>query len=116
MFGAHLPYISNRATWLEAVELRDDETDDLIDLSGVDEITIEVMETGYYDRPVLSAKLSTGNVVILGTGVFQFRFEVEEVGVLCHDSYDVGMTVLEDGDTVQVLLGTVPILHGVVRA
>lgn len=116
MFGAHLPYISNRATWLEPIQVIDDEDGTLIDLSGADEITVEVCRTGYSGSPVLSASLSAGTVVILDTGVFQFRFEASQVGILTNDAYDVGITYEEDGDTVQLLLGTVPILHGIVRA
>lgn len=116
MFHGSLDPVSNRATWSESFELIDSETGDPISLSAVDEITLEVrdMET---QSAVLTATMTGGDIVVVGAatdGTFQVRFEASQMRALCAKTHEVGVTIEQDDDTVQLVIGTLPVLDGIV--
>lgn len=104
---------SNRATWSESYELTDDEDGDEIDLSAVDEITLEVRDPDT-KCAVLTGTKTGGDIVIVSTGVFQWRFEASAMRALCAKTYEVGCVIEQDDDEVQILIGTLPVLDGIV--
>lgn len=114
MYIATLPPVSNRATWIEAVELTDQETGDLIDLTDCS-IEVQVRTQDDSQTTVLSASTDDGDVTIVDTGVFQFEFSATEMAALAPDSYDIGAIITRDGETAQIVIGTIPVLEGVVR-
>lgn len=114
-YGALTP-ASNRATWSESYELTDSETGDGVDLTSVTEIVVEIVDpdTG---ASALSATKTGGGVVVVGSatdGVFQWRFESTSMRALEAKQYEVGCTISQDGDDVQLIIGTLSILDGVV--
>jgi hypothetical protein len=124
-----LTEVSNRATWSDCVEVRDQETGDLIDLSGVQEIVVQVVSTiynsyyrydyaqgigGYVGAPMLIASLSGGQVQIIQTGVFQFTFTRSQMNTLIAGDYNVGITLVKDDETDELFIGQVPVRDGVV--
>lgn len=114
MYTGNLGPVSNAATWSESVELTDDEDGDEIDLSAVDEITIEVREQGC-TTATLSGTLTGGEITRPGggtDGVFQWEFTADAMGALDPKTYDVVVRIEEDDQTVQLLIGTVPVLQG----
>lgn len=116
MFHGSLDPVSNRATWSENFQLLDSETGDPISLSAVDEITLEVrnVETQY---AVLTATKTGGDIIVVGAatdGTFQWRFEASQMRALDARTYEVGCTIEQDDDTVQLLIGYVPVLDGIV--
>lgn len=199
MFIGLLPAVSNRATWSENCEIIDNDTGELLELTGLDEVTVEVRDPDTRSV-VLSASLTDGDVVLIadtsavvtitiaspgvvswpdhgleandavvfsttgalptgitagtfyyvietgltddtfrfsatlggsavatsgsqsGThtaearyeGVFQWRFEASEMRNLDAQTYEVGVTLEQDDDTVQLIIGTVPVIDGVV--
>lgn len=116
MLTGNLSPVSNRATWSESVQLTDASTGESIDLTAVDEITIEVRRQDC-GTAELSATKSGGGVVIIGAatdGTFQWRFEVGSMRDLEASTYDVGLTIEQDDDTVQLLIGSVQVLDGIV--
>jgi hypothetical protein len=112
MYVGSLPPISNRASWLFSSEVVDDETGELIDLSGLT-ITLEVREQAC-GRTVLSATTGNGKVTTPSMGLFSASFTRDEMAALCAQTYDVGATISDDTDTAQFIIGTVPVLDGVV--
>jgi hypothetical protein len=113
MFIGPLNPTSNKATWSVLYQLVDAETDEAIDLSGADEITVQVRDQRSCS-PVLSGSLSGGQVSLVDTGTFQWVFSASQMSALCANTYDVGCTIEQDGQTVQILIGTLPVLNGVV--
>lgn len=118
MLTALLPAVSNKATWREDVEIRD-EDDNLVNLvTDVDEITLSLrdIETGetVITKTVSGGGISTGGS--LGTGVFQFLIPASEMANLLPKTYELGVLVEFDdaatGDTEQLILGRVPVLKG----
>jgi len=114
MYVGALDPVSNRATWIALYELRDDDTDELIDLSSVDEITIQVSDNRKSMQ--LSATLSGGSVEIVDTGVFKWTFTASQMSTLsAARTYEVGCVLEGEGEKLQLIIGTLPVLDGVVR-
>lgn len=114
MFTGALNPASNKATWSVLYQFVDSETDEAIDLSNADEITVQVRDQKSCS-PVLSGSLSGGQVALVETGVFQWTFSASQMNALCAKTYDVGCTIEQDGQTVQILIGTLPVLDGIIR-
>lgn len=112
------PPISNLATWREVVELTDEETGDLIDLEvDVEEITITVaIRDQRSDSDEIEGTLTGGEIEVLGPGVFEFVFSAGQMSNINPKTYEFGCLVkftdAAGGDTVQVILGTIPVIRG----
>lgn len=113
MFSGNLPPASNKATWAVNYELTDEDTGELLDLSGVDQITIEVRDPESR-ATVLSGSLTGGEVSVPDTGVFRWEFTAAQMRTLCSKTYEVGCTLTENDETIQLIIGRVPVLDGVV--
>jgi hypothetical protein len=75
-------------------------------------ITFEVRDGS--NCTVLSATTSNGKISIVDTGVFEVDFTRAEMQQLSAGTYDVGCVVTINGKTSQFLVGTLPVLDGVV--
>lgn len=114
MLTGALNPVSNKATWTVIYELVDSDTDEAIDLSEVDEITIQVRDPRSRS-PLLSGSLTGGQVSRVDTGVFSWTFSASQMSALCANTYDVGCIIEQNGETVQILIGTLPVIDGIVR-
>lgn len=113
MYGGNLPAASTRSDWIECVKLVDDETDDAIDLTGVDEITIELRNPD--DGCVaLSGTKTGGQISLVEDGVFQWSFAGSQMSGLTPKTYQVGITIEQGGVTVQLFAGNLPVIDGIV--
>lgn len=112
MYIGALPPVSNRASWKLLQEVVDDDTSELVSLSGLT-ITVEVIDP-LDCTTVLSATTANGKVTIVDTGTFQAAFTRDEMATLCARTYQVGVTLADSDDTVQIIIGTLPVLNGVV--
>jgi hypothetical protein len=110
MYVGSLRAVSNRATYREQFQVNDADTDALIDLAGAS-IAFEVLErdTGCLK---LCAAIGSG-ISVLSTGVFEVTFTATQMQGLCSGDYDVRCRVTgADGDTDQLIIGTLPVLDG----
>ena len=105
--------VSNKADWIEAYGLDDSETGDPIDISDADEITVSIRNTAN-QHVELTATLSGGTIEHIETGVFQWTFPLAQMRTLCAKNYDVGLTILKDDETIQLFIGTLSVMDGVV--
>jgi len=113
MMTGTLSPVSNRATWLESMELVDVDNGEPVDLSGLTEITIVVRDPRT-DAPQLTLTLTNGDVMILDTGVFGWRADAGNMTTLVEGMYEVGCTVTDGVDTAQLVIGYLPVLDGIV--
>ncbi len=111
MYIGALPPVSNREDLEIDCEITDDETGDLIDLTGA-VIVFEVRD--HRCSTVLSATTTNGKITIPDTGTFIVAFAESEMNELPNDTYEWGCTLLINGGTRQLGIGTVPVLDGVV--
>lgn len=114
MLTGTLAPASNKATWIESYGLVDDDTDDPIDISDATEIEIQVCDpkTGCTK---LTGTLTGGEIVHVETGVFQWTFSSTLMKTLCTGTYDVGCIITKDAEDVQLLIGQLPVLDGIIR-
>ncbi|WJR67229.1 hypothetical protein QTA58_00195 [Neorhizobium sp. CSC1952] len=113
MYQANLSPISNRADWSQPFEIVDDNTGEAItDFTGVS-VLVEVREQGCYS-PRLSASIENGKITDLGNGVLEWTFLRTEMTGLCAGTYEIGVTIERDDYTTQYLIGTLPVLDGIV--
>lgn len=124
MYDGSLSTLSNRQSWNDSVEVRDNDTNQLIDISTATEIAVQVapQQNGgdggygsvYRTSPLLTASLSNGKVQHIQTGIFSFEFTKSEMRGVPGGIYNVEITIEKDGETESLILGTVPIREGVV--
>lgn len=114
MYEAQLPAVSNRADWIESIELINDDTNEVItDLTGVTVVVAIRSRDPFY--VYMSGTSDDGHVTFLLGGVIQWRFTADEMRTLAPLTYDIGITVAKNGITEQELIGSLPVLDGVVR-
>jgi hypothetical protein len=115
MYDAQLKPVSNRADWIETIELIDDDTGQVItDLTGVT-VKLEIRRlTDCWSALVGSS--DDGHVTFPGNGVIQWHFTKLEMSNLSLGTYEIGVTVTLDDFTEQELIGSLPIVEGVVRS
>lgn len=113
MYTGTLDPVSNRAGWTFLRELVDDDTGEPIDLSACS-IVLEVRDRENC-RVVVSATTDNGKISIVGLGAFQASFTAQEMRSVCAETYNVGCTIKNgDAEPVQFIIGTLPVLDGVV--
>jgi hypothetical protein len=103
---------SNRATFQREFQIVDDDTGDLLDLT--DKAIIFEVKHPTECRALLSATIDNGKVVVVDLGTFIVTFARSEMTGLCPGTYDLGITIGDDDETGQALIGTLPIAGGVV--
>lgn len=114
MYVGTLPAVSNRADWIDCVELRDTEEaspDDLIDLTGCT-IILALLDEDMVQRG--TASTDDGNVNIVDTGVFEFTFPRSTMTTLVAGIHQLGCTIERDDETVQILIGSYNVVNGLV--
>lgn len=121
-FIARLDPVPVNGDWIETFEIADDETGDLIDLTGcVITLSLRRDRPGglpndwYNSRTDLTASTDTGEVTILGTGYFAvtyMRSLTTAFSSLACGIYLVALTIARDGFTNELIVGTLPITDG----
>lgn len=113
MFTGTLDPVSNKATWVCLYELVDADTDEAIDLSDVDEITIQIRERGATSHELEVTKTG-GDITITDTGVFRWVFSADDMGSLDAGTYEIGCTLEQDDEVIQLIIGYLPVMDGIV--
>ena len=128
-YGGSLSEASNRASYIECIEILDQETGEPIDLSDVQEIVFQAISDiyqnyvqfgyglgfgGYIGAQMITATLSGGKIAIIQPGVFQVSFTRGDMNTLPGGDYNVGVTIVKDDITTEIIIGTLPVREGVV--
>lgn len=61
---------------------------------------------------VLSASTADGTVTVNNDDALQWTFTASQMASLCSGAYAVGCLATKDGQTVQLFLGTLPVIQG----
>ena len=96
---------------MQDFELEDSDTGSPIDLAG-SSIVVEARDE--YRCVVLSATTGNGKITIIDTGVFRINVPPAETQALRSGSYEVGATITINGESRQLIIGTIPVMDGVV--
>ena len=113
MYHVQFPPQSNRASWL-FVGLITDLDDNPIDISAC---KLEFQIKGCKQSNAgLFASTDNGKITIIDVGKFRWFFTLDEMHGLYPGTYETGMTMTNDDgtQTVQLLVGPLPIVDGIV--
>jgi hypothetical protein len=112
MYHVTFPTQSNRASW-SGVGLITDLDDNPVDLAGCS-MVLAVSDHCGVQR--LVASTDNGKLTIVDLGTFQWSFTRDEMRGMCLGTYNTGLTLTndDDTDTVQLTIGPLPIIDGVV--
>lgn len=114
MYDANFAPVSNRADWIGTIELVNDDTDEtLTDLTGL-YVLLELRSRNPPCR-LLRATTEDGHITFAADGAIQWHFTAEEMRCLPAGTYDVGLTITREDFTEQELIGSVPVVDGIVR-
>lgn len=137
MLDIRFDQVSNCSDWSESMQLTDEDTGSLIDLSGYT-ITVWLIYQSFrgpgnarpaswdyyapgslnaqgYQSPVLEASTSNGKVTIDSTGIFSWAFTASDLQPLAPGVYEIGGIMSDGTNTAQLFIGTVPLIEGIVR-
>lgn len=103
---------SNKADWIIQISATDADTGDDIDFTGAD-IAFVVKDEN--NCQVLSASTDDGAITLPSSTVLQVQFTPTQMQALCAGSYKVGCVYELNGETDQLLVGTVSIYDGIAQ-
>src|SRR5262245_29567030 len=101
MYSGSLAPTSNREDWQEAITLTDEDSGDLIDISGCT-ITMTVRDLKN-KCVVLTGSTTNGEITLPEDGTFLWDFPAEAMGALCQAEYEVGVRITQDDRTAQLI-------------
>lgn len=103
---------TNSADWSQAVQLIDDQTGLPFDGASI-EFSLEVDDRG--GAPVLRGSTTDGVIERPEPSIIQWSFPVSQMRALCAgNTYRVGCTATDEGGTIQLFVGTLSLINGVV--
>ena len=128
MYNGQLDSQSNRADWQDSFTVVDSETGDPVDISGC-RITMTVvfrprnpnyrLSDGYYGAVpqsggvMLTGSTDTGEITLPGDiGTFMWLFPASRMMGLPNGEYQVGVRLSQNGSTIQLIIGAVPVHEG----
>lgn len=114
MYEAQMPPVSNRADWIETIELINDDTNEVITDFTDTSVYIAIRSRDPF-QIYLAGSSDDGHIEFVPGGIIQWRFTMQEMRTLPAATYELGITVTRDGIVEQELIGSLPVLDGVVR-
>lgn len=109
MIRGQLPPASRYGTWVDQVEVRSEDDDQLADLSSATEITLKIMDiTTKFEEMVL--KKSRGDITLPSTGIIEWRVEQGNMGTMMPRLYE-GLILIEmNGEIIPLFIGVISIV------
>jgi len=132
-FHAKLKEVSNQADWAMPIQIMDRSSQTLVDFTGTSFAIAVVPAAPMPDatprswygygvgsaavltrQPVLTGSTATGEISIFGPGVLFVYFPAARMRGLAPGMYKVGLTCTNGGQTIQLIIGYLPVRDGVV--
>lgn len=107
MYVVNFPAQTNKATFNPIIEVKDQDTGELLDLSDID-ITIQVRDE---NDCVLLTATKADKIVLVDIGYFQSTFDPSDFSRFCAGTYHVHCSLYRDDVTRDFILGPLPIVH-----
>jgi hypothetical protein len=105
MYAVNFPAQTRYATFNPIIEIKDQDTGDLIDLSDID-IIFEIRDG--QDCCILKATKDNG-IAVIDVGYFQPTFE--NLKQLCEGTYRVHCSFERDDTTRDIIVGNLPVIQ-----
>lgn len=126
MYLGQLETQSNRADWEEVFVLTDEASGEAIDISLCRiTMTVKKMERNpnYAGDPSYGASFSggaaltgstdSGEITVIDVGTFQWNFPATRMGVLHQGEYQIGVRIMQDTRTAQLIVCSVNVIEGI---
>ena len=117
MIQARFKPVTNQSDWATSIQFNDKATGTPIDITGDDmplSFALALQLVGERNMPALTGGTATGELTLPSLGILQIFFPAARMQALAPGSYDIGLTVTNGVNTVQILLGRLPIVDGIV--
>jgi len=101
---------SNKADWVIQISATDADTGDAIDFTGAS-VAFQVNDDQGCQK--LLATTANGNITLPDVNTLLISFTDEEMKALCTGSYNCGAVYSLNGETNQLLIGSVSVYDGV---
>jgi hypothetical protein len=109
MYTGSLPPTSLYNTWIKDIEITSADDNQLVDLTGLTEITLRLKVAGS-DFNELELLLSRGEITLPSIGIIEWRVPPQRMGNLVNRLYEV-ILLLDDGETVEtMILGSISVV------
>ena len=112
MYQASFQPKSNREDWEFIFSAADEDTNDDLDLSSAD-IVFQLNDSQGCEK--LTASLLNRQITLVETNTFKIFIPRSSTASLCAGTYQVGITIENEGLTEQVLVGSIPVVDGEVQ-
>jgi hypothetical protein len=112
-FCGTLDPVATSAGWTQLLEILDQETGEPVELAGAS-LLVEVRDRRC-GAVVLSAGTDNGKVSVVDSGTVQISVPADETKRLRADTYDVGAVLALNGETRQLIIGSLPVVDGIVQ-
>lgn len=114
MYLGSLPTASNRARYVLALTVIDENTGEAVDLTGYD-VTFAIRDP-CDDTPLITLTVDNGiDDDEFDDGIIELTFTSTQMRTLDAKQYEVGCTITADGeDADQFIIGTIAVLDGVI--
>jgi hypothetical protein len=113
MYIGTLPAASNRGVYAQDFQLFDHETEDGIDLTGAT-ILLEVRKPGCASTSLSATNGNGIEITDFDEGQFELAFTASQMRNLDPMTYECGITITQNSETVQYFIGSLPVLDGIV--
>lgn len=110
MFQGTLGPVSNTASWRQPFELLDEDTGESVSLTDCT-IAFQVYDPKCKST-VLSATIGDG-ITLLDDAAFEVFFSLTDMETLNARTHTVGCTITKGADVLQIILGDLPVLDGI---
>lgn len=103
--------VTNRADWVQPIQVNDNDSGDLIDLTGA-AINVRMVDKNGCDKFTLTVG---SGIEIVSTGVIEFTVDDAVMATICPGSYDIGGIYRLNDETNDLFVGTVTIVDNPAR-
>jgi|SRR5215468_763807 len=110
MLTGTLEATSNREHWIVDWEVRDENSNELVNLTGA--VIVVFVRDQNTKEALVQGSIADGHVHISDVGVFNFVFTPDEMQSLVAGSYDAFVRITLNTITHQILAGTLPVVDG----
>lgn len=111
MFQGTLEPRTTSSSWRQPFELIDEDTGDPVSLTDCT-ISFQVYDP-LNESTRLTATLDNGKVTLLDDAVFEIAFTRDDMRSLEPRTHTVGCTITKGDDVMQIILGDLPVLDGI---
>lgn len=108
--------VTNSEDWYEEFNAVDEDTETAFDFTGWT-LTLNVRKENH-SRSLVTASTTDGKITFPAgrdSGQFVLNVPYSTMKTLCEGDYQVGLVMEKDGTRFQFLLGSLPVLNGVVE-